>query len=84
MCSADAGLLSKPTQGKKYLVLVMRSPLVKEMIDSTIASLLRGTILLDTVNLSDEAKRVTPIDKEMVLWLEEFPGNEEGRDLEIC
>ena len=35
MCSADAGLLSKPTQGKKYLVLVMRSPLVKEMIDST-------------------------------------------------
>ncbi|CAL4153510.1 unnamed protein product, partial [Meganyctiphanes norvegica] len=49
----------------------------KDIVDPIVASLLHGTILLDTVNLSEQAKRVTPKDIEMVEWLEEYLGNSE-------
>ncbi|XP_008208195.1 exopolyphosphatase PRUNE1 [Nasonia vitripennis] len=39
---------------------------------ATVASLLKGPILIDTANFSEEAKRATPLDHEMIAKLEEI------------
>ena len=52
--------------------------LAPELLDETIATLLYGTILLDTVNLDPEAGRVTPKDADVAALLADTVATDQG------
>lgn len=68
----DLSLRIVTTIGSTASLVVQEFVKANMPIIDTIAILLYGTILLDTVNLSDKAGRVTAADKEMAALLQPF------------